>query len=69
MAVMVRNKFGILIPNTPVMKELAPRLPNELPVGFNLFALLLGTENGLALGTEYRQAIRTNLNYRTQKND
>lgn len=69
MAVMVRNKYGILVPNTPVMRDLAPRLPNELPVGFKLFALLLGTENGLAIGTEHRQAIRTNLNYRTQQTE
>ena len=69
MAVMIRNRYGILVPNTPVMKDLALRLPNELPVGFNLFALLLATEDGEAIGTENRQAIRTNLTYRQNPNE
>ena len=68
MAVMVRNKYGILVPNTPIMRELAPRLPNDLPIGFKLTALLLATEDGLAIGTEVRQAIRTNFTFNNKNN-
>ena len=29
---MIRNKLGVLVPDTPVMRDLVPRLPNETPI-------------------------------------
>lgn len=57
---MIKNRMGILVPNTPVMRDLVPKMPNETPIGVELKADLLATENNVAIATEYGQPIRIN---------
>lgn len=57
---MIRNKFGILVPETPVMEELITRLPNQTPLPSYLsFYLLADADNKLIVDQD-DYAIETN---------
>lgn len=57
---MIRNKFGILVPETPVMEELITRLPNQTPLPSYLTFYILADADNRAIADADDAAIETN---------
>lgn len=57
MPVMIKNRVGILLPNTPVMADLIPRLPNETPISPVFTHLILADKDGYAIADTDEYAI------------
>lgn len=46
---MIKNKLGILVPDTPVMRAIVPRLPNETPIPVSVAYFLLADNDDYAI--------------------
>lgn len=49
---MIKNKHGILLPDTPVMRELIPRLPNETPFSAKVTYFVLADNDYKCIATD-----------------
>ena len=49
---MIKNRHGILLPDTPVMRELIPRLPNETPFSAKVTYFVLADNDYKSIATD-----------------
>lgn len=49
---MIKNRHGILLPDTPVMRELIPRLPNETPFSAKVTYFVLADNDYKCIATD-----------------
>jgi hypothetical protein len=59
---MIKNRLGILVPDTPVMRAIVPRLPNETPISSDITYRVLADNDGVAIQDNDDALIEVNNN-------